>query len=391
MTSDATLFTFANPTDLVLEIPLTARNEAWLKSQSFSHPASRYQAYLNQLCLSAVLPWLRDDYAPHAKPWPNVTALSSIWEVVNGIAITLDATRFIVVPSETIDSDEFRVPQEWIDIPSWAGDYYLAVQVEPDEGWVRIWGYCTHEKLKHRGRYEASDRTYCLDEDDLISDVSVLGVVRQLYPDEPTRAAITPLAALPLAHANNLLQRLSNPAIITPRLEIPFQLWGALLEHGAWRQRLYEERIGLPEQRSILEWLRTGVSSLAQQIGWGQIEFQPSVVGARGIEESTDNAAILSRPLLIAGQRYELRVVPINLAENIWRFELHNATVGGLIPGGFKLRLLAEDLQEFENNEDSATTAQEQLYVEVALAPGEGLVWETQPLPENYDREILRF
>lgn len=391
MTSDATLFTFANSTDLVLEISPTAGNEAWLNSQSFSNPASRYQAYLNQLCLSAVLPWLQEDYALQAKPWPHVTALSSIWEVVNGIAITLDTTRFILVPSEAIDSGELRVPQEWIDSPSWAGDYYLAIQVEPDEGWVRIWGYCTHEQLKHQGRYQASDRTYCLDEDDMIRDVSILGVVRQLYPDAPTRATITPLAALPLAQANNLLHRLSNPAVTMPRLEIPFELWGALIEHGAWRQRLYEQRIGLPEQRSILQWLRTGVSSLAQQMGWGRIEFQPSLDGARGIEESTDNSAILSRQLLIAGQRYELRVVPINREENIWRFELHNATVGGLIPGGFKLRLLAEDLQEFENNEDSATTAQEQLYVEVALAPGEGLVWETQPLPENYDREILRF
>jgi hypothetical protein len=61
------------------------------------------------------------------------------------------------------------------------------VQVEPDESWVRIWGYCTHEQLKHRARY--------------------------------------------------------------------FELWGALLEHGAWIQQLYERRLGLPEQGSIQIWL----------------------------------------------------------------------------------------------------------------------------------------
>jgi hypothetical protein len=33
----------------------------------------------------------------------------------------------------------------------------------------------------------------------------------------------------------------------------------------------------------------------------------------------------------------------------------------------------------------------EQLYIEVALEPGEGIVWEIEPLPDNYDREILKF
>ena len=63
----------------------------------------------------------------------------------------------------------------------------------------------------------------------------------------------------------------------------------------------------------------------------------------------------------------------------------------GLIPAGFKLRLLTEDLLPFEGNEDSANTEVEQLYVEVTLEPGEGIVWEVEPIPEAYDREILRF
>lgn len=75
----------------------------------------------------------------------------------------------------------------------------------------------------------------------------------------------------------------------------------------------------------------------------------------------------------------------------VWRFELRNLTVGAAIPGGFKLRLLTEDLQPFPNNENIAIAAIEQLYVEVALLPGKGIVWEIEPLPENYVREILRF
>lgn len=391
MTFDAAQVAFADPLELYLEISPTAQNQAWQHSQSFSTATSRYQAYLNQLCLNAVLPWLREEFAQKAHPWPSIAALPSFWEVVNGTAVAIDGTRFILLPSETIDLSELRVPQEWIDIPSWVGDYYLAVQVEPDARWVRVWGYSTHQQLKTRGNYQASDRTYCLNSDHLIQDINVLWVARQLCPDETTREALTPLATLPLVQAENLLERLGNPAITEPRLAVPFELWGALLEHGGTRGRLYQQRIRLPEQWSIQQWLRTGVSDLAQQIGWRQIEFQQGFVGAKGTE-SADAKAVLSRQLLIAGQQYELRVLPQgNSEEQIWRFELRNSSAGSLIPGGFKLRLLTEDLQAFENNEDVALTAQEQLYIDVSVAPGEGLVWESEPLPENYDREILRF
>ena len=83
--------------------------------------------------------------------------------------------------------------------------------------------------------------------------------------------------------------------------------------------------------------------------------------------------------------------MPVDLANNVWRFELSSLAPGGLIPTGVTLRLLTEDLQPFENNEDTATAPVEQLYIEVALESGEGIVWEIEPTPEDYDREILRF
>ncbi len=386
MTPDTNILSFAS-TDLILEIPPTAD----LDRQAFSHPSSGYQAYLNQLCLSAVLPWLQEDFTPQAKVWPTTNALSSFWELVNGTAVTLDATRFILVPTEAFDLSELRVSQEWVDISSWAGDYYLGVQVDSDEGYVRVWGYCTHEQLKTKGNYDASDRTYSLDAIDMIADISVLTVARQICPQEPTRSNIMPLPTLPQTQAQNLITRLGNPEIITPRLAIPWELWGGLIEHGGWRQSLYEQRLGLPEQRSVLQWLQSGISQVAEAIGWGRLNLELSAAGSRSVEERQPGVS-LSRQLAIAGQLYELLITPQGEPDTrYWRFELRNITVGAAIPGGFKLRLLTEDLQPFPNNEDIATTAVEQLYVEVALEPGEGIVWEIEPLPESYDREILRF
>ncbi|MEH1915103.1 DUF1822 family protein [Nostoc sp.] len=391
MTTDTTVFTFANPTDMVLEIPTTTQNQADLHSQAFSNASSRYQAYINELCLGAILLWLQEDWTPQTKVWPTTTALPSFWELVNGIALTLDTTRLVLVPSEAIDLSELRVPQEWMDIPSWVGDYYLAVQVEPDEGYVKVWGYCSHEKLKTQGSYDASDRTYSLDATDIINDISVLAMARQLCPEEPTRSVIAEIPSLSPQQAENLIARLANPEILTPRQEIPFQLWGGLIQHGGWRQNLYQRRLGLPEQWSVLQWLQSGVSQVAEAVGWGSFDLQLSTAGARGVED-TQPSTILSRRLAIAGQIYELFVIPQGEPDaTIWRFELRNAAIGAAIPGGFKLRLLTEDLQPFPNNEDVAATAVEQLYVEVALEAGESIVWEIEPFPDNYNWEILKF
>ena len=48
------------------------------------------------------------------------------------------------------------------------------------------------------------------------------------------------------------------------------------------------------------------------------------------------------------------------------------------------LRLLSEDLQPFEHNEDRAEEESDRLYVDVRVQPGEGLVWEVEPTPDDY-------
>jgi hypothetical protein len=376
---------------IYLEISEADRTQAWQQSQSFLSPSCQWNAYLNQLCLQAILPWLIEDYDLPAKVWPNQAVLPSFWEFVNGTAITFNATRLILIPSESIDLSELRVPQEWIDIPSWVADYYLAIQVNPDDQEVLIWGYTSYQQLKTKGTYNSQDRTYSLMAEDLIDDLNILWVSCQLDVAESTRVAVNSLPQLSLDQINQLLQRLGHLELIFPRQEVPFEQWGALLEHGGTRQQLYHRRLGISEPWSVSQWLSTGLSQIAQQMGWQQLEWQVSFAGARGAELTTNNS-LLCRPLMIAGQPYELRVFPVKNAQMpVWRFELRNSTPGGLIPGGFKLRLLTEDLQDFENNEDVAQTAQELLYIEVSLSPNEGLVWEIEPLPENYDREVLRF
>jgi hypothetical protein len=373
-----------------LEISATTQDEAWDQSQSLSSPSTRFQAYINRLALLAVVPWLEETWEVQAQVAPNLNAVDSIWEVVNGTAITVEQTRLVLMPTSAIDTTEIRIPQEWIDIPGWVADYYLGVQVNIEDGVVRIWGYTTHLQVKQQGNYHPGDRTYSLDAQFLTRDINLLWITHQLCPTATTKSVVAPLPHLPLAQAHNLLTRLGNPTLAFPRRAVPFSLWGALLEHGGWRQRLYELRLGLAEQWSIIQWAQNGISDLAKQIGWDFLGLKSSFA-SRGTANKVE-LGILSRQLTIAGESYELHVQPQGeLTAGIWRIELRSLSADGLIPSGVKLRLLTEDLQPFPDNERIAITPVDKLDFELNLEPGEGLVWEIEPTPENYEREILRF
>jgi hypothetical protein len=389
MTSESTLFDGAELTQPLMQLSETVQQQLWQDGQSFATPQARYQAYLNQLCVEAVLPWLQTVFSAPARPWPNRAALPSFWEIVNGVPLSVGGKRLVCLPSEAIDLSELCVPQEWVDCPSWVADYYLAVQVEPDQGWVKVWGYCNHQMLKQRGQFDSGDRTYRLDETELITDMGVLKVAQQLCPNESTRSPVSPLPQIPQSQADKLLQRLGKSSLLTPRLDIPFALWGALVEHGGWRKRLYELRSGQPEQWSIRQWIAQGISEIGQQLGWQRLVWNAAIGGARGRDTAARPIAI-TRTLMIDHQAYALNITHLSdRGASTWRFELSAATPGKQIPEGFALSLLTEDLQPFENNTDTAATTVESLWVEIALEDGEGLVWEVKPWPEDYDREIL--
>ncbi len=240
-------FIFAEPKEWWLEVLPSTRAECWEQSQQHATSNSRWNAYINQVCLNVFLEKMQADNAPEANIWLDTTQVSAVWEIVNGSAIAIGGTRFILIPAEAIDDGELEVPQEWVDIPSWAGDYYIAVQIRPEGDILRAWGYTTHHELKTKANYDASDRTYCIDAEDLNCDMNALWVGCQFYPEAQTREAVSILPELSTAQAENLIKRLGNSSILFPRLAIPFATWGALLENENWRQRLFEIRIGLTD------------------------------------------------------------------------------------------------------------------------------------------------
>jgi hypothetical protein len=255
---------FITPTQWQLEIPDAIAQAAWQQSQACPTPRAQWNTYLNQISCDVLLPLLQE-YLP-AVPYPD--SIATLWEVVSGTGLQGPTKRLILVPDKNLDR-ELSVPQEWVDSQEWAGDYYLAVQINPDEQSLTVWGYTTHAMLKAEGKYNADDRTYCLDPDQVIQDLNVLWAVQQVNPQEVTQSAISPIPSIDTAE--NLLQRLANSP--RPRLEIPFVQWMACLHQSDWRRRLSALRRGeMPAKVTHLsQWFQDIFES-----GWATLESRLS-------------------------------------------------------------------------------------------------------------------
>ena len=249
-------FTTLYPDQIWLEVSLDEIKQKWPLEQEYSYDVARWNAFLNRLTLDVFLRWLEAESGIEEQPevWPSREDLPSIWEVVNGTAIKLGETRIVLIPSGETDTNEFCVPAEWVDIPSWAADYYLAVQVNPDDCWLRVWGYTTHNKLK-AAEYSNIRRTYSLEQDELIEDLNVMWVARSRGGDLKAASALPSLSP---AQAENLLEQLSQPSSYSPRFKVDFAQWGAFIENETLRQGLHKRRsISQLQTIGLLEDLRT--------------------------------------------------------------------------------------------------------------------------------------
>lgn len=238
-------------------IPEAIQLKAWQQVQAV--PVQRWSAYLNAICAEMI--------QANLMPWPDQFQVAlppeqrpGRWELVSGTALRSGPHRLVLIPTEQIDSSELRVPQEWVDIPSWSAAYYLGTTLDLETGWLRVWCYASLADLR-QGEYDSSDRTYVLTNPE--RDLTQLQVLQQL-PPQPL-PAIEPIPPLPAQAAQQLISRLGQPQLRLPRLEVPFPLWAALLENPGWQAQLSGQRLGL------------AVSPLVRLQAWLQAELQPGL------------------------------------------------------------------------------------------------------------------
>ncbi len=244
------------PEQLWLKLSVELQEKAWQRSQRHSNATARCNAYLNDLCLNTFVPWLEawleeqsaeenSTFQPSCISIFPESSLPSLWEFVNGSVIKLGKIRLALIPSESNDLEEFCIPQEWIDLPSWRADYYLAVQVSVDnqnESWMRLSGYVSHQNLKKKGIYDESDRAYYIAQQHLAEDLTMM----LLEPEPVLNKQIQVESASNLSKeiASNLLEKLGKSSVYFPRIAVGFEQWAALLANEQWRQELYDRRLG---------------------------------------------------------------------------------------------------------------------------------------------------
>ena len=239
------------PNQIGLNLSEKQQQQAWQRSQNHGNAMTCCNAYLNELCLTAFIPWLEgwckegqeSEKSTKIRTFPE-SSLPSLWEFINGSLINLGEVKLVLIPTDSMDLDEFCIPQEWVDIASWRADYYLAVQINldsPDTSWMRLWGYISYQNLQQNGIYEESDRAYYISGQHLTPDLTLM--LLQPEPIVPKDVQVKSIPSLTQETVERLLAQLSQSSVSAPRLAVPFEQWAAFVTNEQWRQDLYERRL----------------------------------------------------------------------------------------------------------------------------------------------------
>ena len=374
------------PDQLLLEFTQQEREKAWQKiqSQNYINLTARWQTYLNYLCLSTLLDYLNKEQDLNCQPtvWQQDDLLN-FWQIVTGTAIELNQKRLIIIPHEVNNSSELQVPREWIDIPNWTGDYYLGVEINLEQCWMRVSGYTTYEQLREQSKYNVVNETYSLAAEELVEELTTLWTMIELEWNYQSRLQsllsgqyahchnISTLCTTSLSanNATTLLAKLKRGDRGWLRLNLPFEEWAAIITDNRWRQKLYR-------QYKLMETsqLSTNTINLSQwlqgkfTLGWQPFtEFIRSTTeipayALRSFPESIPTTVEGVKLLDLGMQLGDLSVAlligmtPEQDDKIGVRVQLHPASEKNHLPTNIRLALLnqsGDTLQEFEaRNQD---------------------------------------
>ncbi len=339
---------FAQPQQLYLEILSEDQKLAWQESQQLTDSNSQWRSYLNRLLLNSFVSYLQEDQLLSTTT-ASQEKLTSIWSLLDGTLLVINGQKFLLLPTETIDDDEIRVPQEWVDIPSWIADYYIFAEINPDEEWIRIKGYTTHLQIKQQGCYDSIFREYSLTSEQLTEDLNVLWLSQQFCTAEVRKMGVNMINDINPQQAENLIQRLGNPEVIFPRLEIPFSLWGKLLENEDYLHHVSQLRQGQQKIRisitKLSEWGKNIIDEL----------WQPpsNFVYSRTEKNVIENSQIKQKAITIDNQQVIL-VLEISEENNNKRsikIELYPCENSRYLPANIQLTLISSEGQVLKSTQ----------------------------------------
>ena len=317
------------PDQVFLEFDITIKDRVWQEIQRQPYPteAARHNAYLNQLLVRSFLGYLNTDVLPDFDQnvpglptiWPSFSQRPTLWSWVNGSAIDLGPTRLVLIPTADIHGDELRIPREWVELPEWVGNFYLAAQVSVEQGWIQILGYATHAQIREQGRYERADETYRLDAEQLTDDLSALWMTYELCqnprPNVSQPSMATNRMGVTTKADQTPEQRVAQLALTSfslQRLALPFGEWAEVVGTAEGRRSLHTHLMNAaapvatstepdtptpvpasppPLASSVLEQAQAHTYNLRQ---WLQSRFDSGWQALNTLLDQNDNRLVLS-------------------------------------------------------------------------------------------------
>jgi Protein of unknown function (DUF1822) len=348
------------PEHLWLELSSEEKDDAWIKlsRQLYSNDANRWQVFINYICRNIFLNWLKDDSELNQKLdiFPK-NGDFNFWEFVNGSTVAIDETKLVLIPTDKSNSLEFEIPQEWVDIPNWTAHYYLAVQLNLEQSWLHIWGYATHQQIVNQAKYNQINKTYCLDREELIPDLNIMWVAREVCPQKLLTNKV--LLDTSNVYPEMLLEKLSHKNVISPRLYADFEEWAIFISSDHLREKLYQrrwkncssyqEKVSSSSRINLSQWLENRFTA-----GWQHLDtllnFQKKAVASQFRSDiALNNYRVKGAKLIDLGMQLGKQsvVLLVGISPEIddkisIRVQLYPADEESYLPASIRLALLSQ-------------------------------------------------
>jgi Protein of unknown function (DUF1822) len=257
------------------------REHLWIDVDFRNLDPDLSRSELNRFCMAAVSKYLSQDLnLVIESTFPSEELyFSAISASIDGFALAISGAKVVFIPSQDLDLMGFEVEREWVDLSNWAADYYVPIQVDIAHNYLHLWGFIAHQDLQQNANLDRDLQSYEVESEDLIDDLETLWVSCELVANGELaleRGKMTRLAALSEVEAKSLIDRLQqHPASYSPRLLLPFEQWGAILNSPKYLSAYTNSGSGITK---IGDWFRSQLTEIEDiatswaDRGWKTIE-----------------------------------------------------------------------------------------------------------------------
>jgi len=256
-------------------------------SQAEPHPERQWRIYLHGLALQGFTQWLQDRDPDLSLRTEQVSlrdpAYAHAIDAVCGLQV--GELRLCLLTSGTLVDSLVSLPKAAVDLPDWAAQLFVWIEVDEHQGAVRVAGVLRRDQLLRRldrlgqpseWEYDIPLSWFELDNNQLLLYLRCLQATAL-----PMTTAAVELTANHQARLQQLLPQLQQ-ADVLPEVRLPWSLGAALLSHPQWTHWLYQVQRGQspawpqpPRSQAWPQgvintglWLRQQLDPLAQSLAW---------------------------------------------------------------------------------------------------------------------------